>query len=259
MFLNECYHLYNNNEEKIFIYIGSAAGHHIVLLSLLYPDIKFLLYDPAEFAIKETNQIKIFNQYFTYDTANSLKKYKNSLFCSDIRREENNKMIIEDMKFQSDCVKIIQPHASMLKFRALFPKIQQENHPDNNFIYLDGDLYMQQYAPVHSTELRLISQKHKTNYKDTLYDIYNIESTCFYFNQVVRQEYYYKHKYNCISHHYDGMAEIKIWKIYLENHNIKITKNIICKLIDLLSLCIFNPKYNKIKIQFDKIFNNIIN
>jgi hypothetical protein len=253
MFLNEYYNLYDKNKEKIFIYAGAAAGHHIILLSIMFPDIKFLLYDPAKFAIKETQQIKIFNEYFTNDTAESLKKYENSLFCSDVRREAKNEIILEDMKLQSDWVKIIKPLASMLKFRVIYPKIQENNHPDNKYIYLDGELYMQQYAPIHSTEMRLISQKQKTNYKDTEYDIYDIESTCFYFNNVVRQKYYYKHKYNCISHHYDGMAEIRIWKTYLKNNNIKITTKLICELIDLLTKCILEPNYNKIKSIFDKI------
>jgi hypothetical protein len=255
LFLNECYHLYNDKEEKVFIYAGSATGHHIILLSIMFPDIKFLLYDPAKFAIKETKQIKIFNEYFTNRTAETLKKYKNSLFCSDIRRESKDEIIMEDMKWQSDWVKIIQPFASMLKFRVIYPKIQEDNHPKNKYTYLDGDLYMRQYAPVNSTEMRLISQKNKTKYQDKEYDRYDIESTCFYFNNVIRQQYYYKHKYDCISHHYDGMAEIRIWETYLKNHNIKITNSIVCKLMDLLTRCIIDPNHEKIKNDFDQIIN----
>jgi hypothetical protein len=139
----------------------------------------------------------------------------------------------------------------MLKFRCIYPKIKKENHPENKYKYLDGELFMQQYAPVHSTELRLLTERDKTYFKEKEYDIYDIESTCFFFNTIIRQQYYYKHSYDCISHHYDSMAEIYIWKDYLRQHKIKATTNIICDLIDLLSKCIMKPNYDLIKEKFD--------
>jgi hypothetical protein len=257
IFLNECYNLYNNKEEKVFIYAGAAGGHHLVLLSIMFPDIKLLLYDPAKFAIKENNKIKIFNQYFTQDTANELKKYKNALFCSDIRRDaSDDNMILEDMKWQSDWVKTINPHASLLKFRGLWPKNNDTKNKENYFKYLDGDLYMQQYAPVKSTEMRLLSKRDIHKYNDKEYSKIDIEESCFFFNQVVRQNYYYDHKYECISHHYDGMAEIKIWEEYLKQHNIKITPKKVCKLISLLTDCIMNPDYNRILNKFNEIIKD---
>lgn len=254
MFLNECYDLYDKNEPKYFIYAGAAGGHHLPLLSLLYPDITFLLYDPAKFAIKGADKLKIFNEYFTDETAHMLKKYKNSLFCSDIRRTTDDNEILEDMEWQRNWVRIIQPHASLLKFRVLFPENQHKNDPKNKYTYLDGTLYMQQYAPVKSTELRLLSKKKDTQYKDRIYDKFDIESTCFFFNQVIRQSYYYnKSDYKCLSHHYDTMAEVSLWKDYLTKHNIKSNNSLICKLVDLLTKCIINPTYKTIKNNFDEI------
>jgi hypothetical protein len=260
LFLNECYDLYNDKEEKIFIYAGAAPGLHIILLSIMYPDITFLLYDPAKFGIKENDKIKIFNQYFTNDTAVELKKYKNVLFCSDIRRNGFiDDIIAEDMKWQSDWVKIINPHASLLKFRSLWPKNYDKNNKENYFKYLDGDLYMQQYAPNKSTELRLLSKREIHQYKEKEYNKIDIEESCFFFNQVVRQNYYYDHKYTCISHHYDGMAEIRILEEYLKKHKISSKPKKVCKLISLLSESIMNPNYNKILDKFNKLFLSIFN
>lgn len=158
------------------------------------------------------------------------------------------------MEWQKEWVKIIQPIACLLKFRVAYPEIQKEDEASNKYKYLDGTLYMQQYAPIKSTEMRLLSIKNKTHYKDKIYDRYEIESKCFYFNQVVRQQYFYNNKIiKCTSHHYDSNAEILLWKKYLEDRNIKPTEDKICKLMKLLTKCIINPEYNIIKTELKKI------
>ncbi len=53
------------------VYAGAAPGIHIPLLSKLFPNLVFHLYDPAPFRIKETERIKLFNACFTDETAQS--------------------------------------------------------------------------------------------------------------------------------------------------------------------------------------------
>src|SRR5436853_6153729 len=55
--------------KPLCVYAGAAPGIHITLLSQMFPAFTFHLYDPAEFKIKETPKIKIFNGLFTDDIA----------------------------------------------------------------------------------------------------------------------------------------------------------------------------------------------
>jgi len=62
---------------SLVVYIGAAAGIHIVYLCKLFPDIKWHLYDPSPFDKKlySEKNVKIYNQLFTKDDMNKYKKY----------------------------------------------------------------------------------------------------------------------------------------------------------------------------------------
>jgi hypothetical protein len=242
LFLVKCYKYYNDKDEKKLIYIGAAPGNHTYLLTILFPDITFHLYDKKKFNIQETKNVKIFNQFFLEE---DVKPIKNCLFVSDIRTENPSEEIIEDdMELQKNIVKKMQPLASLLKFRVNFT-------PDrpNVFKYLDGDLYVQIYAPINSSELRLMIIKDIHNYEEKKYKIDEVESKCSYFNKIIRKEYYYDHEYSCISHHFDGISEVQVWIDFLNFKKIKHTKELICSLINLLSYTIINYQ------EFDKILS----
>ncbi len=178
-----------NSKKFVFVYAGAATGEHIPYLRNLFPTIDFLLYDPAKFNIKESEGIKIINDYFLDKTAFEIKeKYRdcNILFCSDIRTEDssddNNPFntseldIQENMKMQFGWWKIMEPDLAMFKFRLPFDK-NKSNYPE-------GMICIQAFCGAKSTETRLIVEK---NAKYISYDNNKYESQLFYHNVVNRK------------------------------------------------------------------------
>lgn len=221
----------------IVIYAGAAHGGHHEILSLLFKDVLFLLYDPGDFIIEEnynkviepgtmiTNR-KIFKEFFTDSVANYLRNlYKENriLFISDIRRmdanlpdEEKDKSIKGDMESQMRWVQILNPTASLLKFRLLYTPGQMR--------YLDGFMYLQPWVGETSTETRLLVLD---NHKFRLYDNTSNEQAMFYHNIHTRTTYYesiedYDGKISC--HCYDCVAELFILNKYAKKYNDKVDR-----------------------------------
>lgn len=271
-----------SKKAKYFIYAGSAPGWKNFYLSLLFPNLTFILVDPNPFEIliydnvshikrKETEYFKyldnkkpeswvneiqssantkifIINDYYTNNTSENLKELKSILFNSDIRtnNDENdfpsNLDIVWNSAQQLNWISILKPVAYMLKFRVpyemkekIFPEKYQiddfkyskekvgidfidiYNKLDNNFLYLDGTIYMQAFAGLKSTETRLISL-YKEPIKFKTYDSVEYEQKCFYFNMVHRA---YAYCYNPNSnkkigfdHCQDCARENNIWDTY---------------------------------------------
>ena len=205
---------------NLIVYAGAAPGIHIPFLLELFPKLKFELWDPAPFAIKENNRIKIYNDYFTNESA---KKYigQNILFVSDIRSgsdkmsyEEFEKQVEINNNYQVDWINIIKPIMSMLKFRIPFTIKEKYN-------YFDGTIYLQPWAPIDSAETRLITDGKKM----ILYDPLEYENKLYYFNNIVREYQFINHNIqtiNGICHCFDCSYEIDAWKNYItttENKN----------------------------------------
>jgi ubiquinone/menaquinone biosynthesis C-methylase UbiE len=188
--------LKNNTKDVVVVYAGAAPGTHILILNDLFPMVKFILYDPCEFSQELRNscefsqKIEIYQELFTDAVCLDLKeKYKNDtiLFISDIRTADITTMdnkevedhIINDQQLQFIWYGILNPTLSMLKFRL----------PWNDGItsYLDGDIYLQAYAPLSSTETRLIIAQDCSlrDYDNRLY-----EEQLFYFNKYLRDANY---------------------------------------------------------------------
>jgi len=81
----EFFTLFLGYNETICVYAGAAPGDHIPILSMMFPNIIFHLYDPRGYNIKETDKIKLFTGYFTDEIAESYYG-KDVFFISDIRR-----------------------------------------------------------------------------------------------------------------------------------------------------------------------------
>lgn len=181
-------------KNPVILYIGAAPGIHIPMLSEMFTDLSFHLYDPAEFKIKESDKIKIHREIFTVKHAEVWGRYNekanNVFLISDIRSvgyegKEKNKYEQEvwgDMLLQKKIVEIINPVMSMLKFRLPYVYENQKIEP---ITYLDGILYKQCWARRLSTETRLISQR---PYKTKKYDPTKYQDQMFYFNMNVRSK-----------------------------------------------------------------------
>jgi hypothetical protein len=145
------------SDEKVhIIYAGSAVGHNILILSDMFPNIKWYLIDPAQF-VKELythkQVVEIRNEFFTDELA----KYYNNLlksrdknneklfFISDIRLEPSDDCVMEDNESDIRWHKIIKPDYSYLKFRCPY-------EGNKLYDYYDGEISIQPYAPAGSTE-----------------------------------------------------------------------------------------------------------
>jgi hypothetical protein len=188
-FLAEYAHLSN-----LIVYVGASPGHHINLLAQLFPKHIFHLYDDRDYSIEkkyvQSGQVVLFKQYFTDESVEDY-KYKNVLFISDIRnRDVSDFNVINDMNMQKNWVLEMRPIKSLLKFRL--PYSDQDYCKDklvktNRCImeYLNGKLLLQPWAPISSTEMRLIVDQYPSLKS---YDCLDVEEKCFYHNYVTRNQ-----------------------------------------------------------------------
>ena len=131
----------------------------------------------------------------------------------------------------------LEPYYYMLKFRAPFYNMKDEeyaffkkysniidedlkyskkqynidfyqNYLDKKFQWLKGDIYIQCYAPITSTESRLISKFDKNNPLET-FDIKKHEDKMFYYNNIFREFARYSKGKDV-----DQVKEEEIWKNY---------------------------------------------
>ena len=112
--------------KPIVVYAGAAPGNNIEIISQLFPEVEFHLYDPWTFKINETDKIHLYNQYFTDHDAKQWSGRSDIYFISDIRTadytkaknlDENENQIMQDMMKQMNWYNIINPIHGHLKFR----------------------------------------------------------------------------------------------------------------------------------------------
>lgn len=229
------------------VYVGAASGVHIPFLSDLFPDMKFYLYDPAEFKFKKSKKTeeKIVINYgskdgfFTTEIAKMWANRSDVVFISDIRgkyeiipdhlpekdkyklKTENDKVILANMKDQMEWHKIIKPHLSSLKFRL--PYFDSAVIESDVYRYLDGYLLKQVWPGESSTECRLIVLDGSTAERD--YSLKQIEDVMFFHNAYIREDVRFinpltqKDEFidgNELTQDYDSSAEAVILQRYLQ-------------------------------------------
>jgi ubiquinone/menaquinone biosynthesis C-methylase UbiE len=233
------------SDSAIIVYAGAAPGTHILLLSKLFPNLQWDLYDPNKFDTKlaKNKKIHTYNEYFTDETASQWTQSKHTLdilFISDIRTADPTKMsageveerVKVDHEMQEKWYKIMQPAGgAMLKFRLPW---------DNNITqYIKGEIYIQPYAPLSSTETRLIVLEPTAD--TTEYDNKAYEEIMFNFNQNLRIQSYENifqdipEDQKCgLNNGYDAASAIHILSEYLRLANKKINLKHICEIINNL-------------------------
>jgi len=187
----------------VMVYAGAAPGHHTQYLSELFPQVHFELYDPNEFAISDSEKIKIHIQFFTNTDAkywanravNLSQPYTRNathqtidnttsliylVFCTDIRTEPaTDDNVRENMNMQLEWWRIMNPNLSMFKFRLPWEAGKTQ--------YPKGQIYIQPYPGPTSTETRLIAKRDAAIID---YDNEKYESQLFYHNNVMRKYSY---------------------------------------------------------------------
>lgn len=227
----EFFTLYWNRNEipnPLCVYAGAAPGTHISLLSLLFPEFKFHLYDPRNFNIQPNDKISIFNEYFTNEVALRYAGRNDVFFVSDIRTSsqfdlqkeffieyginefneygdpigdediitrartdaqvKNEDQIWGDHLMQQEWVVLMNPEHAYLKFRLPYAL----GGINRILEYLNGVVYWQMWQPATSTETRLKPIRGVNGqYEVTQWSILDYEEYCFYHNIVTREKNIY--------------------------------------------------------------------
>ena len=227
----------------IVVYAGAAPGINIKIISSLFPEVEWHLYDPAPFKIKSSDKIHVYRCCFTNKIAETWKG-KDVYFISDIRTanyvklknlDKNEEEIIKDMKMQKKWVEIMKPLRSQLKFR---PPYSGGNRPDK-LRYFDGIIFKQCWAPQTSTETRLVVGQ-KPIYKN--WDCRKYEYQLFHHNVKIRENYTYLNPFTGIESgvdepelmtDWDSRCEVQIWMDYLSFRNVPVNEQSVVALSKL--------------------------
>jgi hypothetical protein len=255
------------------LYVGAADGKHIAYLAELFPEHKFLLYDPNKFdeCLYKVSSIKIFKQFFTDDDVQQYAN-QNILFISDIRNmpddyvkkfslneddmnDDIESNVKEDMEMQRGWYEKMLPKAAMFKFRLPYTPGKTE--------YFAGDILYQAWAPPTSTETRMILDTEKLyspetkQFKIKTYDNTDYESILYRFNKCTRIQIFPELFKNCytkgIYKSYDLVSEYHIISNYLTKYkkcDISNLETNICKITDEISKNLgkdFTEKYEEKK------------
>ncbi len=225
LLMSEIYFLtkYGHLSKKV-VYAGAARGDHLLYLSKLFPEHEFELWDPNPFHKKlhEHPKFTVNQDYFTDKVAKSYSK-DDILFWSDIRTGDPAKgmksfedAIDENMKMQAKWHKLSNAKMSMLKFRL--PYVDPgKPQPNIEYKYLDGEIVLQIWAPLVSTETRLIVER---GAKNKTYNSKEYESRMFRFNTITRQWQFFPHDVlteHGIDHCFDCRAEIYTLAKYIRS------------------------------------------
>lgn len=246
-------------QETHVIYVGSAPGNNLEKLFSFFPHVYWHLYDPRRFFnhLYKSPKVKtIENVYFDKNKAKEIKqklKKKKVLFISDIRtgpylhgdevKGISEECIREDNNLQYQFVKYLKPLYSQLKFRP--PR------DEPNYKYFKGKVYLQYFAPVSSTETRLVVDGNKLN--DKIYNVEKYENKLFKFNKYLRSSFYpSKNVISPLDNCHDCVSLIYLMKYYKRKFNSpKTIEQLIKK-----TLSVKNVLY-KIKNHNKKIINGL--
>jgi hypothetical protein len=251
------------------VYAGAAHGFHFPILYNLFPELIWILYDPARFSKEahmhpQKEKVKIFNQFFTDETIAHAKQNAENrkiLFISDIRLTPDEEAVMKDMISQAKWGTDLGADYMLLKYKLPYDdentKLYKTNtindlqinskyikNPDlkaddKTFLYLKGDVYIQLFAHIHSVELRLMVEKVNGKYELDTINYGEIEKRMFYFNTNLRTSWSTE-DYDFLDYipGYDSsiecVMEYNIIKNYYEYlHNIKDNNIIIQKMYDM--------------------------
>jgi cap2 methyltransferase/cap3/cap4 methyltransferase len=244
LFLSELLFLtkiYKDDKDKIVLYVGAASGEHINKLIELFPNFEYHLYDPRKIQVKESDNVKIFQKFFTDEDAKKYKENGNNIFyISDIRNmdikeaqeiiddnkrlKETDDIIIKDLDMQKNWIQIIRPNRAFIKFRLPYSPGKTK--------YFKGIVFLQQYGPL-STETRLYINNPD---KFIEYDNVEFDEKLAYFNGKIRSQEFEIWKSELgklkLSNNWDNTMMMNIIKFYLEKVKRLDEENIQKQIID---------------------------
>ncbi len=218
-FINLAITRYGRDSKFYVLYVGAAPGNHTTELVNMYNNfgisVYFDLWDGNPFVCRPIpGRIEIHELLFFDKNALEYKKKLANLridgkkpvvlLISDIRSASDEKAVAFDMGLQLGWWKTLEPDMCMYKFRLPWSPGKTN--------YAEGEIYIQPFPGVTSSETRLIIDKklHKMRMKE--YDNTTYEEQCFYHNNRMRGCCYYppslfKNEHECkLSLEKDGMC-----------------------------------------------------
>jgi hypothetical protein len=198
-------------EQVLVVYAGAAPGDHIPILSDMFPECCFELYDPCTFSIDETEKIRVFNRLFTdRDALEYRQRHEKLVFISDIRTGIDEESVWENMLSQRRWHELMTPVISSLKFRLPW------GLPMGTSVkYLDGDIYLPVWGRTSTTECRLFVDR-DVHWRERMYYPLVYEEEMSHFNRVIRPAMHL-HTINGggLDRCYDCATEIFVLRQYL--------------------------------------------
>jgi hypothetical protein len=186
--------------------VGAALGTHTILLSKLFPQAQFHLYDPRDFdkGLENLPNVQMYKQFFTDEDAQKWSGRSDVYFMCDIRQLEydrgdlvenkielakkNEEIVWGDMLMQQGWIFIMKPVKSYIKFRLPYSYDFTLKEGDSR-PYLDGLVYRQPWAPQTSTECRLVPYD---DLRKRDWDFKAHEEMMFYHNTTLREQTLFK-------------------------------------------------------------------
>ncbi len=231
-----------NNREKMMTVDGSKKIREIILT--------------------EKYRFFIIQDYFSNSLAEFLKETLSGIrygFTSDIRsrgEKEMNIAILKNLAQQLDWTMILQPEVYKLKFRLPFADSIDVSGVTNEFDdfkrkykidmlkdisngklrYLQGEIYLQPWAPGASTETRLIGTREDLTKPFITYDDKEYSASFFYYNYIHRPFVVHENQYIDSSRKMDNCADCALEMLILNDYKNNVNKNIdIYEIVDIFN------------------------
>ena len=280
-FYTELSKSYNLNEILV-VYVGSGHGIHQPLIFDMFPELDFFMCDPSKFdfnhkLIYDKTRFYFLKDYYTNQSYKIVeqfnKKNKKIAFICDIREDTDELDVFNNMKSQQKWCIQLNSIAYLLKFRLplinkgfkyeyfnysislnIKNKVIIKKFRKPGFKYLTGKVLIQIYAPLMSTESRLLYIRKSSNekFKFENYDIEKYNMNCYYFNLYDRYKIYSYKESNKLPQHilgfdngYESVTEYYIIYHYIKEYLKE--EPTIKKIIEIIFLKITNnsQKYHK--------------
>lgn len=225
----------------VLVYAGAAPGHHLSTLLLLFQDLaRAVLYDPQPITATFSDPSKVVIRRERFDEAASAAvraEYPDAdiVFVSDLRNtgetlHQFDVHVVEDMNLQRRCMALLEAKYALLKFRLPYvdarrPRVwdSDANAVPDTFTYLDGERWIQPFAPSWSTETRLfLKRSDGGTFATRLYDNALYENQCFAFNCGARRAPFHvpalvRQRVLGAEDNYDTARCVRATRLYLTN------------------------------------------
>jgi len=195
LLISEIEFLINKNQKLFILYIGAAPGHHLTILSQCFPENIFICFDATKFGVNPSNNLIFKRRFFVDYDSEFYASLENLLLISDIRGNlsiENSEIqsfdkfeeeVSKNLEQQKNWVLDMKPQFSLLKFRFPFTV--------KNYTYFPGEINFQVFAPVSSSETRLVVSR-KDIEKQEVYDTEKYNNQLYFFNLCYRSKTFYE-------------------------------------------------------------------